>query len=78
MKKVLFSLVAFATLAFTSCTKEGPAGPVGAAGDDGSFATYTFTSPASDWVGTTYVECVVPTITQDEMDKGVAMVYVQE
>lgn len=78
MKKVLFSLVAFATLAFTSCTKEGPAGPAGAAGDDGSFATYTFTSPASDWVGTTYVEYVVPTITQDVMDKGVAMVYVQD
>ena len=71
-------MVAIATLAFTSCTKEGPAGPAGVAGDDGSFATYTFTSPATDWAATTYVEYVVPTITQDVMDKGVAMVYVQD
>ena len=78
MKKVLFSMVAIATLAFTSCTKEGPAGPAGPAGDDGSFTTYNFTSPAADWAATTYVEYAVPTITQDVMDKGVAMVYVQD
>jgi hypothetical protein len=78
MKKVLFSLVAIATLALTSCTKEGPAGPAGPAGDDGSFTTYDFISPATDWAATTYVEYVVSTITQDVMDKGVAMVYVQD
>jgi hypothetical protein len=78
MKKVLFSLVAIATLVFTSCTKEGPAGPAGPAGDDGSFTTYTFTSPASDWAASTYVEYVAPNITQDVMDKGIAMVYVQD
>ena len=74
-------MVAIATLAFTSCTKEGPAGPAGpagVAGDDGSFTTYTFTSPASDWAATTYVEYAVATITQDVMDKGIAMVYVQD
>ncbi len=68
-------MVVIATLAFTSCTKEGPAGP---AGDDGSFTTYTFTSPASDWAATTYFEYAVATITQDVMDKGIAMVYVQD
>ena len=78
MKKVLFSLVAIATLAFTSCTKEGPAGPAGRAGDDGSFTTYTFTSPVADWAASTYVEYVAPNITQDVMDKGIAMVYVQD
>jgi hypothetical protein len=75
MKKVLFSMVAIATLAFTSCTKEGPAGP---AGDDGSFTTYTFTSAATDWAASTYVEYPVSIITQDVMDKGIALVYVQD
>ncbi|MDP4629663.1 MAG: hypothetical protein NWQ44_05035 [Flavobacteriales bacterium] len=78
MKKVLFSMLAIATLAFTSCTKEGPAGPAGPAGDDGSFTTYTFTSAAADWAASTYVEYPVAIITQEVMDKGIAMVYVQD
>ncbi len=68
-------MLAIATLAFTSCTKEGPAGP---AGDDGSFTTYTFTSSATDWAASTYVEYPVSIITQDVMDKGIALVYVQD
>ena len=68
-------MLAIATLAFTSCTKEGPAGP---AGDDGSFTTYTFTSPVADWATSTYVEYPVSIITQDVMDKGIALVYVQD
>lgn len=71
-------MVAVATLVFNSCTKEGPAGPAGPAGDDGSFTTYTFTSPATDWATATYVEYAVPIITQDIMDKGIALVYVQD
>ena len=78
MKKALFSLMAIATLALTSCKKEGPAGPAGPAGDDGSFTTYTFTSPVADWATETYVEYAVPIITQEVMDKGIAMVYVQD
>ncbi len=71
-------MVAIATLAFTSCKKEGPTGPAGVAGDDGSFTTFDFVSPATDWATATYVEYAVSTITQDVMDKGVAMVYVQD
>jgi hypothetical protein len=81
MKKILFSLVAIATLAFSSCTKEGPAGPAGPAGqagDDGSFTTYTFTSVVADWATSTYVEYPCAIIDQDVMDKGIAMVYVQD
>lgn len=82
MKKVLFSLVAIATVAFTSCTKEGPAGPAGPAGDDGSFTTYTFTSSAIDWtadnLGTYEAFYLCPVITQDIMNGGIALVYVQD
>jgi hypothetical protein len=78
MKKLLFSMVAIATLALTSCSKEGPAGPAGPAGDDGSFTTYTFTSAAADWAAGNYVEYPCSIITQDVMDKGIALVYVQD
>ncbi len=74
-------MVAIATLAFTSCTKEGPSGPsgpAGVAGDDGSFTTYTFTSVAADWATSTYVEYPCAIINQDVMDKGIALVYVQD
>ena len=73
MKK-LFFLAAIVSV-FTACVKEGPQGP---AGDDGSFTVYNFTSAAADWTGGTYVEYPCPIITQNVIDKGIVLVYVQD
>jgi hypothetical protein len=73
MKKLLF-LAAIVSV-FAACVKEGPQGP---AGDDGSFTVYNFTSAAADWAGGTYVEYPCPIITQNVIDKGIVLVYVQD
>ncbi len=63
------------TLLTNSCKKEGPAGPVGPAGEV-NISSYTFT--ASSWSSTSsywYYNFTVPALTSSNIDSAAVQVY---
>ncbi len=88
MKKLLFSsiLMLAASLFFTACTKEGPAGPTGSTGPAGpsvnnaiivkniTISTWTSYSGGKYYRGTTNV----PEITNNIIDGGAILAYLND
>lgn len=88
MKKLLFIAVLF-SLSFTACQKEeGPAGPIGPQGPQGpqgnngnaNVHSATFIVNPGDWAYNApsyYVTLSYPQITQDIINTGAVLVYLQ-
>ena len=86
MKQLAFVFLSVLALSFTACTKEGPAGPAGAAGPAGpagpagenaNYSIGEYTVAGADFQAN-YTEFQVAEITEDVMDAGVVLVYVQD
>lgn len=68
--------IGFVTL--TGCKKEeGPVGPPGPAGEDANFAVGEYLVEAADFESD-YAEISVDIITEDIMESGVVLVYVED
>lgn len=79
------TLVFASALFFTSCEKEGPAGPVGPAGKDGTanIMTDTYTTTNSDWSYDAQLNgyeayISAPPITQDVAENGTIQMFIEE
>ena len=74
----IYLFVAFLTLVFSGCKKEGMQGPAGLDGQNATVYYSEWFTP-SDWLGTSgdwYFDASAPDLTQDIVENGVVLAYV--
>lgn len=75
----LIAFMAMLAISFVGCKgDDGQAGPSGPRGDDANFQVQILTIPAGDWGAGGYVEYPCNIITQQVMDEGMVIAYIQD
>lgn len=79
MKSYLIAMMAMVSMSLLGCKgDDGPAGPRGPQGDDANFQVQIINIPAGDWGTGGYVEYPCSIITQEVMDQGMVIAYIQD
>ncbi|MFM7080018.1 MAG: hypothetical protein ACKOYC_09565 [Bacteroidota bacterium] len=75
----LMTFMTLVSLSLLGCKgDDGPAGPSGPPGDDANFQVRIITIPSADWGSSGYVEYPCNIITQDVMNQGMVIAYIQD
>lgn len=80
LKTITTTFILASIMIFTSCEKEGPAGPAGRDGLDGNANVVSSSKTSSNWAyndPSWVITLTYPSITQEIINSGAVLVYMQ-